>query len=105
MAAVVDSAVTSGHDVQLSDPKSIHQETQNGSGAAPGKSPVPRAQKARSKYRHIAAYHSKIQHSCLSRESEVTPSFVGFRNLMVIVLGTLEIRLMAWRHVLTEGQL
>ncbi|KAJ9357443.1 diacylglycerol acyltransferase DGAT2 [Paecilomyces variotii] len=93
MAAVVDSAVTSGHDVQLSDPKSIHQETQNGSGAAPGKSPVPRAQKARSKYRHIAAYHSKIQHSCLSRESEVTPSFVGFRNLMVIVLVVMNLRL------------
>ena len=41
------------------------------------------------KYRHVAAVHSKTQPSCLSHDSDAAPSFVGFRNLMVIVLGTL----------------
>jgi diacylglycerol O-acyltransferase 1 len=42
--------------------------------------------RARSKYRHFAAYHSKSRPSCLSRDSTTNPSFIGFRNLMVIVL-------------------
>lgn len=41
----------------------------------------------RSKYRHVEAYHSKLRHSSLSRDSGTTTSFLGFRNLMVIVLG------------------
>ena len=40
------------------------------------------------KYRHVAAVHSKPRTSCLSHDSEVAPSFLGFRNLMVIVLST-----------------
>lgn len=48
----------------------------------------PQATAVKGKYRHIHAYHSQIQHSCLSRDSGVTPSFIGFRNLMVIVLGS-----------------
>jgi diacylglycerol O-acyltransferase-1 len=50
--------------------------------AAPGKKP-------RSLYRHVAAYHSETRHSSLSRESDETISFLGFRNLMVLVLGKL----------------
>lgn len=38
------------------------------------------------KYRHVAAVHSKPRHSCLSHDSEHSPGFLGFRNLMVIVL-------------------
>ena len=41
---------------------------------------------AKKKYRHVAAVHSKPRASCLSHDSEVAPSFLGFRNLMVIVL-------------------
>ena len=40
------------------------------------------------KYRHIAAVHSRARTSCLSRDTEFVPSFLGFRNLMVIVLST-----------------
>lgn len=40
------------------------------------------------KYRHVAAVHSKTRSSCLSHDSDAAPSFIGFRNLMVIVLGT-----------------
>lgn len=43
---------------------------------------------ASSKYRHIMAIHSRAKTSCLSRDAEETPSFLGFRNLMVIVLST-----------------
>jgi len=38
------------------------------------------------KYRHVAVLHAKSQPSCLSHESETVPSFLGFRNLMVLVL-------------------
>jgi hypothetical protein len=38
------------------------------------------------KYRHVAAVHAKPRTSCLSHDSETAPSFLGFRNLMVIVL-------------------
>jgi diacylglycerol O-acyltransferase-1 len=39
------------------------------------------------KYRHVAAVHSKVRPSCLSQDSDAPTSFIGFRNLMVIVLG------------------
>ena len=41
----------------------------------------------RSKYCHVTAYHSRLRHSSLSRDSNIATSFLGFRNLMVIVLG------------------
>lgn len=46
-----------------------------------------------SKYQHIAAVHSRACTSCLSRDAEETPSFLGFRNLMVIVLIVMNLRL------------
>jgi diacylglycerol O-acyltransferase-1 len=41
----------------------------------------------RNKYRHVHAVHSQSKPSCLSHDTTETPSFLGFRNLMVIVLG------------------
>ncbi|KAK5196089.1 hypothetical protein LTR99_008102 [Exophiala xenobiotica] len=49
--------------------------------------------KVRSKYRHVAAMHSKVRPSCLSHETSETPSFVGFRNLMVLVIIVMNLRL------------
>ncbi|PLB47095.1 putative diacylglycerol O-acyltransferase [Aspergillus steynii IBT 23096] len=49
--------------------------------------------KRRSKYRHVAAYHSEVRHSSLSRDSDASTSFLGFRNLMVIVLVAMNLRL------------
>ncbi|KAL6249820.1 hypothetical protein RBB50_003676 [Rhinocladiella similis] len=49
--------------------------------------------KVRSKYRHVAALHSKVQPSCLSHETSETPSFIGFRNLMVLVIIVMNLRL------------
>ncbi|KAI1854682.1 hypothetical protein JX266_000800 [Neoarthrinium moseri] len=45
------------------------------------------------KYRHVAAVHSKSRPSTLSHDSDSTPSFLGFRNLMVIVLVAGNLRL------------
>lgn len=39
------------------------------------------------RYRHVEAVHSRSRPSCLSHDTVETPSFIGFRNLMVIVLG------------------
>lgn len=49
--------------------------------------------KVRSKYRHVAALHSKVQPSCLSHETKETPSFIGFRNLMVLTIIVMNLRL------------
>lgn len=38
------------------------------------------------KYKHVFAIHSKPRTSCLSHEAVDVPSFLGFRNLMVLVL-------------------
>ncbi|KND87998.1 Diacylglycerol O-acyltransferase 1 [Tolypocladium ophioglossoides CBS 100239] len=46
------------------------------------------------KYRHVAAVHSQSRPSCLSHDSPAAPSFIGFRNLMVIVLVVGNLRLM-----------
>ena len=68
----------------LADGNGLLRKSDNANGAATG----PSTRNTSSKYRHIAAIHSRARNSCLSRETEVTPSFLGFRNLMVIVLST-----------------
>lgn len=40
----------------------------------------------KTKYRHVFATHSQSRMSCLTHGAP-TPSFVGFRNLMILVLG------------------
>ncbi|KAF2277977.1 uncharacterized protein EI97DRAFT_373863 [Westerdykella ornata] len=46
------------------------------------------------KYAHVYATHSSKRNSRLSQDAEVAPSFVGFRNLMVLVLIVSNFRLM-----------
>jgi len=41
------------------------------------------------KYKHVFPIHSKPRTSCLSHEAVEVPSFLGFRNLMVLVLSRL----------------
>ena len=50
-------------------------------------------EKIRSKYRHVAALHAVTRPSCLSHESPETPSFLGFRNLMVLTIIVMNLRL------------
>ncbi|KAH3541322.1 hypothetical protein KXV64_004566 [Aspergillus fumigatus] len=73
--------------------KLVNGATRNGSAAAGNGSSGTAKGKRRSKYRHVAAYHSELRHSSLSRETSVVPSFLGFRNLMVIVLVAMNLRL------------
>ncbi|KAL1843397.1 hypothetical protein VTJ49DRAFT_1747 [Mycothermus thermophilus] len=47
----------------------------------------------RNKYRHVQAVHSRSKPSCLSHDTTESPSFLGFRNLMVIVLVAANLRL------------
>ena len=41
------------------------------------------------KYLHVAAVHSKSRESCLSPESGISPSFLGFQNLVILVFSEL----------------
>ncbi|KAI0114885.1 MBOAT, membrane-bound O-acyltransferase family-domain-containing protein [Daldinia grandis] len=45
------------------------------------------------KYRHVTAVHSESRPSTLSHDTTAAPSFLGFRNLMVIVLVVGNLRL------------
>jgi len=45
------------------------------------------------KYKHIYAIHAKCRTSTLSHDAMCTPSFIGFRNLMVIVLSMRQLHL------------
>ncbi|KAL6716895.1 hypothetical protein ACLMJK_004807 [Lecanora helva] len=49
--------------------------------------------KVSSRFRHVAAVHSRSRTSCLSHDTLETPSFLGFRNLMVLVLIVMNLRL------------
>lgn len=69
----------------LEQPSSLASATE----VTESKSSTSSTKARHSKYRHVAAYHSQSRHSSLSREANVTTSFLGFRNLMVLVLGTL----------------
>ena len=75
MATKVEAPV---HDFkQKTESAPIEEPTANGKRRF-----VPR------KYNHLFAIHSKSKASCLtSQDAEQTPNFVGFRNLMVLMLG------------------
>jgi diacylglycerol O-acyltransferase-1 len=77
-------AVTTAHEHSRAPGHGIN-ETEPDSASAPA--PASIGKKRHSKYRHVAAYHAQLRHSSLSRDADVTPSFLGFRNLMVLVLG------------------
>jgi diacylglycerol O-acyltransferase-1 len=63
---------------------------QNGSDSKQTNGSVQRKKGKDSKYRHVFATHSETRITCLSHESESMPSFVGFRNLMILVLSMLK---------------
>lgn len=49
--------------------------------------------KFRSKYKHIEALHKTARPSVLSHDSTEVPSFLGFRNLMVLTIIVMNLRL------------
>jgi diacylglycerol O-acyltransferase-1 len=91
MATIIDTAVMSGASisVEASRKRASHSHAKSNTNAVPIPQPLaPIRTHMKKKYRHVAAVHSKPRTSCLSHDSESTPSFLGFRNLMVIVLST-----------------
>ncbi|KAI1928340.1 hypothetical protein LOZ53_004420 [Ophidiomyces ophidiicola] len=86
-------AASSGSEDSLTPQTSSEGETFSRDPSADDSEKPPPEAKQRSKYLHVAAYHSIVRPSCLSRESNTPPSFFGFRNLMVIVLIVMNLRL------------
>ncbi len=80
MVAVEGSSATNGTR------SNNHTNSSNGSSPSENGS-NHRAMKKTATYRHVVAIHSKVQHSCLSRDSTQATSFIGFRNLTIVVLG------------------
>ncbi|CEL00855.1 Putative O-acyltransferase [Aspergillus calidoustus] len=70
-------------------PNGTHRTSPQSSDKGPKNSAVGRI----ATYRHVVAIHSQVRHSCLSRDSTTTPSFIGFRNLTVVVLVAMNLRL------------
>ncbi|KAF2498079.1 hypothetical protein BU16DRAFT_548992 [Lophium mytilinum] len=95
MASRTDTATTTSADVsnglesRYSDATRL--STANGTSTTMSSG---RKKRWESKYRHVFATHSAQRPSCLSGDAEESPSFVGFRNLMVIVLVVSNLRLM-----------
>ncbi len=88
MASKVDTATVTGADVHNGAPiKRSGGSHVNLNGFKAPQPLAPIRTHMKKKYRHVAAVHSKPRTSCLSHDSQVSPSFLGFRNLMVIVLG------------------
>lgn len=97
MATAIDTAIATGAESPGEGPvKRGHSHvkgigTLNANANGNGKTTTPQTTEilrtyAKKKYRHVAAVHSRPRTSCLSHDSESSPSFLGFRNLMVIVL-------------------
>ncbi len=51
-----------------------------------GTTPNVKPTKFRSKYKHVEAPHKVCRPSVLSHDSTEVPSFLGFRNLMVLTI-------------------
>jgi diacylglycerol O-acyltransferase-1 len=82
---MTDSSIASPIDMRHRRKPSEPKANGNGNGNGNG-STTQRIKDT--KYRHVFATHSLTRKSCLSQDSESSPSFVGFRNLMVLVLST-----------------
>ena len=59
----------------------------------PNQPETPEPALKKKKYRHVDALHLVSRNSCLSRDADSTPSFIGFRNLTVLALIVMNLRL------------
>jgi len=91
---MVDTAITTSNLAPGRDPKAEvalgnRSKIEEDSGHASDASAVSTASSRhqRKKYKHVFAVHSSQKISCLSSDATDTPSFAGFRNLLVLVLG------------------
>lgn len=86
MATLTQASSTSFDTHEASSIRSRIESNGNGNASNTNGSTHRRTRSKDSKYRHVFATHSESRITCLSHESKDTPSFVGFRNLMILVL-------------------
>ncbi|KAL1796749.1 hypothetical protein ACET3X_005289 [Alternaria dauci] len=93
MATLTQMAASSALDMQhASSPLHRGKATSEPKANATTNGSTKRARDT--KYRHVFATHSSSRTSCLSHDADKAPSFVGFRNLMILVLIISNLRLM-----------
>lgn len=81
MATLVHTATTSGTDIA---PSTLSAMPSNGNTPEQTVNSSTRSTR-KIKHCHVFATHSQQRTSCLTQGAE-TPSFLGFRNLMILVL-------------------
>ncbi|KAF2126134.1 hypothetical protein P153DRAFT_347069 [Dothidotthia symphoricarpi CBS 119687] len=90
MVSLVETVTSTTTDLRANS--SVHRRP---TADQKGKNVKSTAQRSRdTKYRHVFATHSQKRPSTLSQDAETTPSFIGFRNLMILVLIFSNLRLM-----------
>ncbi|KAL2355878.1 diacylglycerol acyltransferase DGAT2 [Cryomyces antarcticus] len=93
---LIDTAVATSHEL----PNTISSNQSNAGQTKPVQSkdevqaPLSSSKMRSKKFRHTFAIHSTRKASCLSHDSEAAPSFLGFKNLMVLMLIVSNLRLM-----------
>lgn len=92
MATPSVTAITTAHDL-LKAPDNQNGGAQPFTAADSSQTSQAAPMAPRKKYRHVTAFHSASRPSCLSHDAENTPSFLGFRNLMVLILIFMNLRL------------
>lgn len=85
MTTIIGTAISTSNDVPSLEPSDVNGSVPTNHNTQLNGQPTRNWEK---RYRHIAAVHSRPRTSCLSHDSDAAPSFLGFRNLMVIVLRT-----------------
>lgn len=85
VTSVDTGVVADGHDKSYLHYRDTGSSTQSGS-ANHISHPVSKTPRFRSKYRHVEALHKTSRPSVLSHDSAQAPSFLGFRNLMVLTI-------------------
>lgn len=84
MATMVNTATSSALEAPHVNPSAM--PSYNGKTTEQMVNTSPK-KKQKTKYRHVFATHSQSRQSCLTYGAPQSPSFVGFRNLMILVLG------------------
>jgi diacylglycerol O-acyltransferase-1 len=105
MATTTDTATSTSYDAGTATRRPVGEPIESNGSTNKSKGIDSFKLYAQKKYRHVAAVHAQPRTSCLSHDSDAAPSFLGFRNLMVIVLGmfhrastTLHLGLMSNSH-------
>jgi diacylglycerol O-acyltransferase 1 len=92
------SSIVTASPYEMSNGSATETISINGSPDVPLKELQPKQEKpdnrSSKKYKHTFAVHAESRTSCLSHDASVAPSFLGFRNLMGLVLVVSNFRLM-----------